>query len=1152
MKKRVLSLFLALALLCALLPQISVRASADTVGGACGPDLNWSLDPDTGALSITGTGPMYDYYQEPIYWEGSGIFAGYADPAPWGAEIYDPETEETYYTGYVVRSVTISGGAASIGAGAFFECDELVSVSIPGSVTSIGKEAFRDCTGLSGITIPSGVSVISDSAFSGCSGLASVTIPDSVGSVGDYAFQACTSLTRVSIGSGASSVSPVAFAECPNLTSLAVSSQNPYLCTDSSGVLYNKDQTKLIRCLQSFRGALTIPGTVTEIGPFAFLDCDRLTGVSIPDSVAVLGDFAFCCCSSLTGIALPASLAEIGNNAFSGCTDLSDFQIPDSVVSIGIRAFDNIARAGSWENGMMYYDNWLIGTDSSISGSVTIPEGTRGIAGLAFSGRGQIAAVAIPGSVRKIGDGAFQNCENLSAVTIAEGVAAIGTEAFYNTFVNYWYNCDEDASEPGVFIPESVTSIGEYAFGYFYFSFTEGHPFNWYDDPYRKIGDFTIIGFSGSAAETYANDNGLSFTALAKPSITGQPQSVTVEQGKTATFEVIASGTEPLNYQWQYKKVGESGWTDWAGKTAATVSCTAGVSNNGCQYRCVVSNEYGSVTSDIAVLTTLLSGPVITAHPKSVSVVKGKTATFSVTATGTGLSYQWQYKKVGESGWTNWAGKTAATVSCTAGTSNNGCQYRCVVKNSSGSTTSNVAVLTTILAPSIIAQPRNTAVAKGKTATFTVTASGGGLSYQWQYKKVGQSSWTNWSGKTAATVTCTAGTSNNGCQYRCVVKNAAGSVTSDVATLTTVINAPAITSQPKNTAVARGERATFKITASGEGLSYQWQYRKVGETGWTNWSGKTSATVSCTAGTANDGCLYRCVVKNALGSVTSATATLTTVLNAPAITSQPKNTSVNQGGTATFKVVATGEALSYQWQYKKAGQSSWTNWSGKTSATVSCTAGTSNNGCLYRCVIKNALGSVTSNTAKLTTVIGAPVITAQPKSVGVAKGETATFQVTATGSGLSYQWQYKKVGESAWTNWSGKTAAKVTCTAGTSNNGCQYRCVVKNSKGSVTSSVAVLTTVLNAPVITSQPKNTSVRQGGTATFKVVATGEALSYQWQYKKVGQSSWTNWSGKTSATVTCTAGTSNNGCLYRCVIKNALGTVTSGTAKLTTVIP
>ena len=632
------------------------------------------------------------------------------------------------------------------------------------------------------------------------------------------------------------------------------------------------------------------------------------------------------------------------------------------------------------------------------------------------------------------------------------------------------------------------------------------------------------------------------------PSITAQPKSTEVRRGGTATFSVSAVG-ENLRYQWQYKKAGQSAWTNWSGKTTASVSCTVGDANNGCRYRCVVSNKGGSVTSE-TVLLTMITAPAITAQPKSVSVKQGGTAVFTVAASGGALSYQWQYKKIGQSAWTNWSGKTSASAKCTAGTSNDGCQYRCVVKNVEGSVTSEIATLSTVCsAPVLTVQPTDTAVAKGGTAAFAVAASGGGLSWQWQYKKVGQSDWTDWAGKTEANVTCTAGTSNDGCLYRCVVTNLLGTVTSETATLTTVYSAPKITAQPKSVTVDRGTAVTFTAAASGEALSWQWQYKKAGQSNWTNWAGKTEASVSCTAGYSNDGCLYRCVVTNVKGSVTSEAAKLTSI-DIPIITAQPRDTTVVRGGTASFTVSATGNGLSWQWQYKKVGQADWTDWAGKTEATVACTAGSANDGCQYRCVVSNANRSVTSAVAVLTTVLSAPSVTAQPQDAAVARGSTATFTVDAAGNGLSWQWQYKKVGESGWTDWSGKTKPTVTCTAGSANDGCQYRCVVSNALGSATSAVAVLTTVYSAPQITGQPKAVSVTRGSTATFTVAASGEGLSWQWQYKKVGEAAWTDWSGKTKPTVTCTAGSANDGCQYRCVVTNALGSVTSAVAVLTTV--
>ena len=157
------------------------------------------------------------------------------------------------------------------------------------------------------------------------------------------------------------------------------------------------------------------------------------------------------------------------------------------------------------------------------------------------------------------------------------------------------------------------------------------------------------------------------------------------------TFRVTAAG-ENLSYQWQYKKPNSGTWIRWSGKTAASLSLKATAANNDYQYRCVVSNEAGSVASEPATLN--ITGPIITAQPQSVGVAFGKTASFSVTATGENLHYQWQYKKPGSSSWIKWSGKTEASISFRASDKNDGYQYRCVVSNVDGSVKSNAATLT--------------------------------------------------------------------------------------------------------------------------------------------------------------------------------------------------------------------------------------------------------------------------------------------------------------------------------------------------------------------------------------------------------------------------------------------------------------------------
>ena len=447
-------------------------------------------------------------------------------------------------------------------------------------------------------------------------------------------------------------------------------------------------------------------------------------------------------------------------------------------------------------------------------------------------------------------------------------------------------------------------------------------------------------------------------------------------------------------------------------------------------------------------------------------------------------------------------------------------------------------------------QPYDQTVAAGKTATFTVAASGEGLTYQWQYSNNGGATWKNKTGATTASYTVTTKASYDGMRYRCKVTDSTGNtVTSDEAKLT-IIPKPVITAQPSDQTVLAGKTAAFTVAASGEEVTYQWQYSNDGGSSWHNKTGATATTYTVTAKASYDGMLYRCKVTNGGGSVYTSTAKLTVVsISKPVITAQPSDKTVSAGEAATFTVAASGEELTYQWQYSNDGGSSWHNKTGATATTYTVTAKTSYDGMLYRCKVTNGGGSVYTATAKLTvTAVVAPAIAAQPRAQTAAVGETAAFTVAASGTGLQYQWQYSNNNGLTWTNKTGSTSATHTVTVKASYNGMLYRCVIKNSAGSVTTEAVRLTVDGVKPKIMTQPEAKTAAAGKTATFEVDAAGTGLTYQWQYSTDGGTTWKNKTGATSAAYTVTAKASYNGILYRCRVKNSYGTVYSESAVLT----
>lgn len=187
------------------------------------------------------------------------------------------------------------------------------------------------------------------------------------------------------------------------------------------------------------------------------------------------------------------------------------------------------------------------------------------------------------------------------------------------------------------------------------------------------------------------------------------------------------------------------------------------------------------------------------------------------------------------------------------------------------------------------------------------------------------------------------------------------------------------------------------------------------------------------------------------------------VTSAVAITKQPQDADVRWGQTAKFAVQASGDGLTYQWQYKSRLSQTWINYllpGGKTD-TISVLATSLLNGVEYRCVVKDANGqTVTSDPAKLT-VESLLSILFHPKSRTAVSGTEAQFSVGAEGENLSYQWQTKASDASEWENASvpGAQTDTITVQATEELNGQQYRCVVMCEEESVTTEAATLTVV---------------------------------------------------------------------------------------------
>ena len=374
--------------------------------------------------------------------------------------------------------------------------------------------------------------------------------------------------------------------------------------------------------------------------------------------------------------------------------------------------------------------------------------------------------------------------------------------------------------------------------------------------------------------------------------ITGQPANAVLSSGKTAQFHVSASGTG-LTYQWQFSKDSGKTWTNSSSATAGyntdTLQVQAIAVRNGYLYRCKVTDAADRMKISEPAKLTVNASLAITKQPSAVSAVKGSTAKFSVTATGNGLTYQWQFSNTGGSSWKNCSSTTTgyntAVLQVQAIAARNGYMYRCAVTDAGGNKkTSNAAKLTVIEDFAITKQPSAVSALKGSLAKFSVTATGNGLTYQWQFSNTNGSSWKNCSSATtgynAATLQVQAITARNSYLYRCMVTDGTGKKLTSSAAKLTVVEGFAITGQPSAVTAAKGSTAVFRVTAVGNGLTYQWQFSNTNGSSWKNCSSTTTgyntAALQVQAIMARNGYLYRCIVTDGTGKrLTSSPAKLT-------------------------------------------------------------------------------------------------------------------------------------------------------------------------------------------------------------------------------------------------------------------------------------
>ncbi len=467
-----------------------------------------------------------------------------------------------YLNNDLVADIEIPEGVTAIKAEAFSGYTKLKSVKIPASVTSIGYQAFEDCYNLDNILYAGteadwenvskslywdyeAGSRVTNGTYTLCFDIPveGITLNKSLMALAINNTETIranitpentkykeinweSSNTDVAIVSDSGSVT--ALSEGTTIISATTVSGNKVAeckvvvgyeageCSDS--IVWTLSDTGVLNIIGSGEmndlisaseatwypniiniNSVIIEDGITSIGDYTFAEMLSLSQITIPSSVSEIGDYVFDGCVLLKDVAITGNIETVGYSLFSNCTSLESVSLPNTVKIINESAFYNCTSLGE----------------------ITIPADVTSIGSYAFEGCASLESITIPANVATIGNSVFYNCTSLSNIAVDAG---------NNTYVSvngvlYTKALDKLVQYPlgnegtSYTVPDSVKTIGSWAFA----ACTNLTDVTIYNNvtaieeyAFSDCNNLSIHGYNATAAETYANENGIAFVSLGK------------------------------------------------------------------------------------------------------------------------------------------------------------------------------------------------------------------------------------------------------------------------------------------------------------------------------------------------------------------------------------------------------------------------------------------------------------------------------------------------------------------------------------------------------------------------------------------------------------------------------------------------------------
>lgn len=490
----------------------TVGAFAEATSGSCGANLTWTVNTETGELTISGTGAMNDYSSTTAPWKAyndviTKVTVGEGVTALWSTNKSQP------FNGLTKDfTVSLPGTLTKIDRD-FNGCANLTAVTFPdrGDLKTIFGWSFSGCTALEYIKLPETEGTdIGDGAFNNCRALTEIVLPASVKTVGNNngsAFRGSCAPAKITFLGMSTSILPDSASGLPTSATIhgwAGSTAEAYATKyGRTFVEVEADQIADGKIGENITWTLFSDGTLTLSGEGAMSSAwnvakynDKVTKVVVEEGVTALVSKAFNSLTQNFTIELPSSLEKLDGD-FNSCTKL---------IAVTFAKEGNLKDIYAWT----------------------------------FSGCSFLESVVLPNNAAtRIQRGAFNNCYRLTSVTLGDKTTSIFGQAFNN--------CEKLEA---IVIPASVTYVGDATNGTAFGGCKALKDVTFLGADTAITGTFpasgvTVKGYIGSTAEEYAkaNSSKTTFEPFATEITTGED---------TVVFELTVDYTPVAEKAGQY------------------------------------------------------------------------------------------------------------------------------------------------------------------------------------------------------------------------------------------------------------------------------------------------------------------------------------------------------------------------------------------------------------------------------------------------------------------------------------------------------------------------------------------------------------------------------------------------------------------------